>query len=218
MNPGDLIWTELEALGDCTVHDRTPSEETVARAAGAEVVLTNKVVLDADVLSRLPDLKYIGVLATGYNVVDIEAASERGIVVTNVPEYSTESVAQLVFAHVLNFTHHVADHSVSARGGKWAASPDVMYWDYPLVELSGLVLGVVGFGRIGRAVARIGRAFGMRVLAYDAVPPADLEGCEAAELDDVFRRADVLTLHCPLTPDTEKLVNRERLALMVEKL
>jgi len=215
LNPGDLSWGRLEALGECTVYDRTAPEDIVARAGEAEIVLTNKTILSADVIRGLTRLKYIGVLATGYNVVDVEAAGERGIPVTNVPSYGTESVAQMVFAHLLNLTQHVAHHARTVQDGRWAACPDFCYWDMPLLELAGLTLGIVGFGRIGRAVAELARAFGMKVIVYDVIVPAEMpEGCRMAELEDVFREADVLSLHCPLTPRTEKLVNAERLASM----
>jgi glycerate dehydrogenase len=215
LNPGDLSWQGLEALGECTVHERTPPEETVARAAGAGVALTNKTVLDRGVLEALPELKYVGVLATGYNVVDLECARERGVTVTNVPAYSTASVAQTVFAHVLELTHHVGTHSQSVHRGDWSASRDFCYWLEPVTELDGLVMGIVGFGRIGRQVAGVARAFGMKVLAFDAARPVEMpEGVEFAELDRLFSESDVLTLHCPLTPETKGLVSAERLAAM----
>jgi len=215
LNPGDLTWNGLEALGLCTVYDRTPPEEVVSRAADAEIVLTNKTVLSSEVIAALPNLRYIGVLATGYNVVDVEAARARGIPVTNVPAYGTPSVVELVFAHLLNLTHHVALHAEGVKQGRWSLSPDFCYWERPLIELAGLTMGIVGFGRIGRAVARVALAFGMKVIAYDTVTPADLPvGCEMVGLGDVFRRADVVTLHCPLVDETKHLVNKERLALM----
>ncbi len=215
LNPGDLSWEGLEALGECTVHERTSPAETVARAAGAEVVLTNKTLLGRAVLEALPELKYVGVLATGYNVVDLECASERGVTVTNVPAYSTMSVAQTVFAHLLELTHNVGAHSQSVHRGDWSAGADFCYWLKPVTELDGLVMGIVGFGRIGRQVATIARAFGMKILAYDAMPPQETpEGVEMAGLDRVFAESDVVTLHCPLTPETEGLVNAERLAAM----
>ncbi|MCX5648287.1 MAG: D-2-hydroxyacid dehydrogenase [Planctomycetota bacterium] len=213
MNPGDLSWEDLEGLGECTVYERTPPESVVERAAGAEVVLTNKVVLDGAVMARLPALKYIGVLATGYNVVDTAAARERGIVVTNVPAYSTRSVAQLVMALVLELAHHVGHHARTVREGRWTASKDFAYWDWPLVELEGLVMGIVGFGRTGRAVAELARAFGMRVLVHARTPTAE-PGVEFVDLATLLRRSDVVSLHCPLTPETEGLVNAKRLALM----
>ena len=213
MNPGDLSWKPLEALGECAIYDRTPPERVVERAAGAEVVLTNKVVLDGAVMARLPAIKYIGVLATGYNVVDTAAARERGIVVTNVPAYSTRSVAQLVMALVLELAHHVGDHSRGVHEGRWTRSPDFAYWDWPLVELDGLVMGIVGFGQTGRAVADLARAFGMRVLVHTRTPTAG-PGVEFVDLATLLRRSDVVSLHCPLTPETEGLVNAKRLALM----
>jgi len=214
LNPGDLSWDDLAALGACEVHDRTPPEETVPRCAGAEIVLTNKVVLDGPVMERLPHLKYVGVLATGYNIVDVEAARERGIIVTNVPDYATPAVVQTVFAHLLELTHHVGHHARTVRDGRWSASPDFAYWDYPLVELKGLVMGIVGLGRIGSAVAEVARAFGMTVLAYTEPPQPPREGVEFVDLARLFRDSDVVSLHCPLTPETEGLASAERLALM----
>ncbi|MHC4507712.1 MAG: D-2-hydroxyacid dehydrogenase [Planctomycetota bacterium] len=215
LNPGDLSWGELEAFGECTVYDRTAPEDVVERAGEAEIVLTNKTILPADVIRRLTRLRCICVLATGYNVVDVEAARERGIPVSNVPSYGTGSVAQMVFAHLLNLTQHVAHHARTVRDGRWAACPDFCYWDMPLFELAGLTLGIVGFGRIGRATAELARAFGMKVIACDVTVPAVVpEGCEMMKLEEVFREADVLSLHCPLTPQTERLVNAERLAAM----
>jgi glycerate dehydrogenase len=213
MNPGDLSWKPLEAFGECAIYDRTPPERVVERAAGAEVVLTNKVVLDGAVMARLPAIKYIGVLATGYNVVDTAAARERGIVVTNVPAYSTRSVAQLVMALVLELAHHVGHHARTVREGRWTASKDFAYWDHPLVELEGLVMGIVGFGQTGRAVADMARAFGMRVLVHTRTPTAG-PGVEFVDLATLLRRSDVVSLHCPLTPETEGLVNAKRLATM----
>jgi glycerate dehydrogenase len=215
MNPGDLSWDTLNSLGEVVIHDRTPPDQVIDRAAGAAAVLTNKVVLDRDIIGRLPDLRYIGVLATGYNVVDLDAAIERGIPVTNVPAYSTDSVAQMVFAHLLNFTQHVADHAQGVSAGKWTRCADFSYHDFPLVELNGKTMGIIGCGRIGRAVAGPAGAFGMTVIAHDAVPAAvAAAGLEYAELDELLRRSDVVTLHCPLTPETERLINAERLALM----
>jgi glycerate dehydrogenase len=218
LNPGDLSWGRLEALGECSVYGRTAPEDIVERAGETEIVLTNKTVLSGDIVRRLARLRYIGVLATGYNVVDVEAAGERGIPVTNVPSYGTPSVAQMVFAHLLNLTQHVAHHAQTVRDGRWAACPDFCYWDMPLLELAGTTLGIVGFGRIGRAVAELARAFGMRVIVHDVIVPAETpEGCRMVELEEIFREADVLSLHCPLTPRTGKLVNAERLASMKPK-
>jgi len=214
LNPGDLSWDDLAALGDCTVHDRTPPQEVAERAAGAEIVLTNKVVLDRTRLEALPDLRYVGVLATGYNVVDLPAARERGIVVTNVPDYATPAVAQTVFAHLLELTHRVGHHAQTVRDGRWSAGPDFCYWDFPLVELDGLMMGIVGLGRIGSAVADRARAFGMKVLAFTEPPQGPREGISFVGLDRLFRESDVVSLHCPLTPETEGLVDAQRLALM----
>ncbi len=214
-NPGDLSWTELEALGDCTFHERTPLTEMAARCADAEVVLTNKAVLNAEVIAALPRLKYIGVCATGYNVVDVAAAKERGIVVTNVPAYSSASVAQLVFALILELTHGVGRHAQSVAGGGWQACPDFSYWQQPLMELQGRALGVIGYGDIGGAVARIGAAFGMKVLASKRTwaQPAP-EGVTPATTDEIFAQCDVISLHCPLTDETRHLVGAHTLGLM----
>jgi glycerate dehydrogenase len=215
LNPGDLSWKELETLGQCAVYDRTKPEEVLQRAEGAEIVLTNKTVLSADVIQRLRSLRYIGVLATGFNIVDVEAASDRGVVVTNVPAYSTQSVAQLVFAHLLNLTHRVGHHAKTVRNGRWLSSEDFCYWDTPLIELAGLTMGIIGFGRIGKTVAKIALAFGMEVVVYNISRPASMpEGCEFVGLEDLFRRSDVVSLHCPLTAQSEKIVNEERLSLM----
>jgi glycerate dehydrogenase len=215
LNPGDLTWKDLESLGQCTVYDRTLPEEVVPRAKDAEIVLTNKTLLFSDVIKKLPKLKYIGVLATGYNVVDVEAAENLGIPVTNVPAYSTQSVAQMVFAHLLNLTQHVGHHAQTVRSERWTSNPDFCYWDTPLIELVGLTMGIIGFGRIGKATAKLAQAFGMKVIAYDVVTPSSMtEGFQFVGLDDVFQRSDVVSLHCPLTPQTKNIVNKQRLALM----
>lgn len=213
MNPGDLSWEPLQRLGTCEIHPRTPPAQVVARAAGAEAVLTNKTELREEHFRELPALKYVGVLATGTNVVELAAARQRGIVVTNVPAYSTPSVAQLTFALLLELTHGVGAHAVGVRAGRWTVSPDFAYWDQPLLELHGLVFGLVGLGQIGRATAAIARAFGMRVLAV-ARPSYQGSEFEVADLETVFRRADVLSLHCPLTPETRHLVDAATLAWM----
>ncbi len=215
LNPGDLSWEELEELGSCSVYERTDAELTVERAKDAEIVLTNKTVLSAEVIEQLERVRYIGVLATGYNVVDVEAARKRGVPVTNVPAYGTESVAQMVFAHLLNLTQHVGHHSETVREGRWSECPDFCYWDRPLIELEGLTMGIIGLGRIGKAVARLAQAFGMKVIGYDVERVSELpEGFRMVGLEDVFRLGDVVSLHCPLTPETEWLVNKERLSLM----
>lgn len=214
-NPGDLSWAEVEALGECVFFDRTPVAEMPARCAGAEVVLTNKAVLNAEVIAALPELRYIGVCATGYNIVDLAAAKERGIVVTNVPAYSSASVAQLVFALILEHTHAVGRHAESVAAGGWQSCPDFSYSLQPLLELSGRTLGVIGYGDIGGWVARIGRAFGMKVLAskrnWSEAPP---EGVEAADTDRIFAESDYISLHCPLTEATKHLVGARTLGLM----
>jgi len=215
LNPGDLSWDGLQRFGECVIYDRTAPEDVVSRSQGAEVVLTNKVVLSREIMEQLPDLRYIGVLATGYNIVDVVAARERGIPVTNVPTYGTQSVAQMVFAHLLNLTQHVAYHAQTVRDGRWSESPDFCYWDYPLIELANLTMGIVGFGRIGRATAHLAAAFGMKVLAFDVVQPKSVpDGVEMTDLERLFRDSDVVSLHVPLTPETDRLVNAERLALM----
>lgn len=216
LNPGDLSWAGLEALGECAVYDRTPAADVEARARDAGILIINKVVFNRGILERLPALRYIGVTATGYNVVDVEAARERGVVVTNVPTYGTDSVAQMVFAHVLNLTQRVVHHAATVKAGRWAECPDFCYWDFPLAELSGLTMGIVGLGRIGRRTAELARAFGMRVVAYDPYAAGEtVAGVEVVGTpEEVFRAADVLSLHCPLTPETESIVNAERLALM----
>lgn len=214
-NPGDLSWQGLEAMGEVTVYDRTKAEETVVRAAEAEIVLTNKVVISREIIAQLPMLKYIGVLATGYNVVDIEAAHERGITVTNVPAYSTESVAQMVFAHLLTVTNRTEHYAIENRKGRWTENPDFCYWDFPHMELAGKTFGIVGLGNIGRRVAEIATAFGMHVKAMtsksaDALPA----NIEKATLEDLLSTSDVLSLHCPLTDTTRHLINRETLRQM----
>lgn len=215
LNPGDLSWTEFESLGTCVVYDRTPDNERLPRSSGADVLLTNKTVISADIIRQIPTLKYIGVLATGYNVVDLDAARERGIPVTNVPEYSTPSVVQMVFAHLLNLCHHVAEHSVSVRQGAWSRARDFCFWEHELVELSGRTMGVVGLGRIGTAVATVASAFGMRVLAHSPSAGAgERNGVALTDLKTLFRESDVVSLHCPLTERTRGLVNEERLGLM----
>lgn len=216
LNPGDLSWDELAALGDLTVHPRTPAELVEVRAHGAEIVLTNKVVLDRATLARLPQLRYLGVLATGTNVVDLAAARERGIPVTNVPGYSTASVAQMVFALLLELTQQVGQHAALVRAGRWSASPDFAFWERPLVELDGQILGLVGFGAIGRRVAAIGAALGMQVLVHTAHPErhADATAVTFVPLEELLRRSDVVSLHCPLTPSTQGLLDARRLALL----
>jgi glycerate dehydrogenase len=213
LNPGDLSWDSLRALGECQVYDRTPPAQTVARAAGAQVVLTNKAPLDRRTIEALPDLRLIAVTATGYNIVDVAAAQERGVAVCNVPEYGTPNVAQAVFALLLELTNHVGHLARTVREGRWSASPDWCYWDEPLVELDGPSMGIVGYGRIGRAVGRIAAAFGMKVLAHGRTPQAEA-GVRFVELDALFRESDVVSLHCPLSPETRQMIDAARLASM----
>lgn len=214
-NPGDLSWDELKALGECVIYDRTAPEEVLERAADAEVVLTNKVVITAEMMAALPQLKYIGVMATGYNIVDIDAARERGIIVTNIPSYSTDSVAQMVFAHILNIAQQVQHHSEAVHQGRWTSSKDFCFWDTPLIELRGKKIGIVGLGHTGYTTARIAIGFGMEVYAYTSkssfqLPPE----IKKMELDQLFSECDIISLHCLLTDKTRELVNAARLKLM----
>jgi glycerate dehydrogenase len=215
LNPGDLSWEPLQELGECAIHERSAPDEVVPRSQGASILITNKVPLTRAQMAQLPDLRYIGVTATGYNIVDAAAARERNIHVTNVPTYGTRSVAQMTFALLLELAHHVGHHAQTVREGRWSRSPDFCYWDHPLIELDGLTAGIVGFGRIGRAFAELALAFGMRVLVFSRSTAAELPaGMRRADLDTLLRQSDVVSLHCPLTPETKHLVNAPRLALM----
>jgi glycerate dehydrogenase len=215
LNPGDLSWEDMSSLGDLQVYDRTSPSELLERAEGAEVLNTNKTLISDKDMDDLPDLKYIGVLATGYNVVDVEAAKQKGIVVTNIPAYSTRSVAQMVFAHILNITQRVEHYACLNRQGKWSDNADFSYWDTELIELDGKWMGIVGFGNIGQATARIALAFGMKVAVFTSKPQSDLpEGIIKMDLDQLFSTCDVVSLHCPLTPSTKEMVNAKRLNLM----
>ena len=214
-NPNDLSWEDMQALGQLVVFDRTAPDQVLERSADADALLTNKVVLSAETLAKLPRLKYIGVLATGYNVVDTVAARRQGIVVTNIPAYSTDSVAQLTFAHILNITNSVAHYADQNRQGRWSASPDFVYWDTPLIELSGKTLGIVGLGNIGMKVATIARTFGMDVFAYTSKNSTDLPiGIQKTTLDGLLAVSDVLSLHCPLNEQTHHLINAQTLKKM----
>lgn len=214
-NKGDLSWKGLNALGNVTVYDRTRPEDVLARAAEAEVVLTNKVQLGRKEIEMLPRLRYIGVLATGYNVVDIESAKEHGIVVTNVPSYSTESVAQMVFAHLLTVTNRTEHYAIANREGRWSRSLDFCYWDFSHMELSGKTFGIIGLGNIGQRVAAIAHAFGMRVCAYTSKPENQLPSyVEKKSKEEIFSACDVVSLHCPLTPDTHHLIDNQVLRQM----
>ena len=211
----DLSWKEVEMLGEVIVYDRTRPDDTVERCRGAFAVLTNKVVLSADVIAQLPELKYIGVLATGYNVVDVKAARQQGIVVTNIPAYSTMSVAQMVFAHILNVTMHVDHYAVENRNGRWSRGEDFCWMDTPVVELSGKILGIVGLGNIGSAVARIANAFGMEVMAVTSKEQPLLPNyIKKVTTDELFHTSDFISLHCPLTESTRGLICRESISKM----
>lgn len=215
LNPGDLSWKEMEALGEFMVYDRTSPSELLERSVDAEVLITNKTIISADDMSSLPKLKYIGVLATGYNVVDIDAAKAKGIVVTNIPAYSTSSVAQTVFAHILNITQRVGYYAEENARGRWSNNADFCYWDTKLIELDGKKLGIVGFGNIGQATARIAQAFGMEVYVFTSKEQSALpQGMKKVTLDELFSECDIVSLHCPLTPDTKEMVNADRLKLM----
>ena len=214
-NPGDLSWEELEKCGEVTVYDRTKPSETLTRVADADIVLTNKVIISREIIVQLPQLKYIGVLATGYNVVDVEAAHEHGIIVTNVPAYSTESVAQMVFAHLLTVTNRTEHYAIQNRGGRWTKNPDFCYWDFPHMELAGKTFGIVGLGHIGQRVAQIAVAFGMKVKALTSKTAETLPaGIEKASIEELLATADVLSLHCPLTENTRHLINADTLRQM----
>lgn len=216
LNPGDLSWEGIRSFGELTVHDRTPPDEVLGRAAEAEVLFTNKTPIRESIIRQLPHLKFIGVLATGYNIVDVDAARARRIVVSNIPAYGSYSVAQLTFALLLELCHRVQRHSDSVRDGKWAASKDWCYWDYPLTELAGKTMGIIGFGNIGQKVGRMATAFGMNVLAAGrsgrgALPGQDFKWAEVGEL---LSQSDVVTIHCPLTRETERLIDSRALATM----
>ena len=215
LNPGDLDWSELKSLGEVQIHERSAPSEIVTRARDAEIVLTNKVPLSAETLASLPSLRYVGVLATGYNIVDTAAARSRGIPVSHVPAYGTRSVAQMTFALILELASRVGDHSASVRAGDWSRCPDFCYWKSPLVELEGLTLGIVGLGRIGKAVAALGKAFGMEVIAAQGLRPiSNPEGIRQSDLRAVLGASDIVSLHCPLTEATRHLINQETLGWM----
>jgi glycerate dehydrogenase len=214
LNPGDLSWDDLRSLGPCEIHDRTSNDDLLQRARAAEILLTNKTVLNAGHIQQLSRLKYIGVLATGTNVVDLAAAHERNVIVTNVPAYGTRSVAQTTIALLLELTQHAGHHDRTVHEGRWTTNKDWCYWDRPLIELDGLTLGIVGLGRIGREVARIAAAFGMKILAFGPTLKDVPDFVQKVELEALFRKSDAISLHCPLTPQTRALVNAERLSWM----
>ncbi|HJO96215.1 MAG TPA: D-2-hydroxyacid dehydrogenase [Victivallales bacterium] len=214
-NPGDLSWSNLNALGKCTIYDRTKPSDLIERSKNAEVIITNKVVLSKEILLQLPKLKFITVLATGYNIVDIKAASELNISVANVPEYSTKSVAQITFAHILNFCHHIESHSSTVRNGDWSNSKDFCYWNFPLIELTGKKLGVIGFGKIGREVLSIAKAFNMNVLINNRSKIYNLpENVVQVDIETIFKESDYITLHCPLTEGNKQFINSKLINLM----
>lgn len=216
LNPGDLSWDGIKQLGDCTVYERTPPELTLERAAEAEIAITNKVVFNGKIISQLPKLKYIGVLATGFNVVDTVAAKKAGIVVTNIPAYSTASVAQMVFSHILNFAQNVAVHARSVSDGEWATSKDFAYWKTPQTELSGKTLGIIGFGQIGQSVAKAGLAFGMKII-YNNRSQKET-GLEATQVDleTLLAESDFISINCPLTPENTGFINKSTIGKMKE--
>jgi glycerate dehydrogenase len=214
LNPGDLSWEGIKKMGDCTIYDRTLPELTLERAKEAQVLITNKVVLNQEVIDKLPKLKYIGVLATGYNVVDVGAAKDKGVVVTNIPAYSTASVAQMVFSHILNFAQNVGIHARSVANGEWAKSIDFAYWKTPQTELAGKTLGIIGFGQIGQAVAKIGLAFGMKVIYNNRSQKETPLDAVQVELDKLLRESDFVSINCPLTDDNAGFINNKSISLM----
>lgn len=215
VNPGDMSWKQIQQFGELIVYERTASEEIIDHVGDAEIVLTNKTVFDEDTIAKLKNVKYIGVLATGYNVVDLKAASKRGIVVTNIPSYSTDSVAQMTFAHILNVTNHVDHYARASRDGEWSRCPDFCYWDKPLVELAGKTIGIIGLGNIGMKVANIALNFGMNVIAYTSKEPKEIpNGINKASIDNILSDSDIISLHCPLTKQTRELINKDSIAKM----
>lgn len=216
LNPGDMSWDEMGKLGELVVYDRTPADKAIERIDDAEVILTNKVVLTKEILQKTPSVKYIGVTATGYNVVDTMAAKELGIIVTNVPAYSTSSVAQLVIGFILELCHHIGEHNRAVQNGDWENSKDFTFWNYPLIELAGKTLGLIGFGAIGQATANIAAAFGMNVIVYSRTKKPELETnkIKFTGLEEVLSQADFISLHCPLTDETKGLINKETIAKM----
>ena len=216
-NPGDLSWEGFEALGDLTVYDRTTDHSQIAvRIGDAEIILTNKTPVSREIMGACPKLKYIGLLATGYNVVDVKAAKEAGITVTNIPTYGTDAVSQYAIALLLELCHHIGEHSDCVKRGDWTKNKDWCFWNHPLIELAGKTMGIIGFGRIGQGTARIAQAMGMKVLAYDTYHNPELvsDTCAYASLDQVFASSDVITLHCPLFPETEGIINKDTISRM----
>ena len=216
LNPGDISWEGMEAFGEVTVYDRTKAEEVVERIGYAEVVYTNKTPITKETMDACPGMKFIGVLATGYNIVDVAAAKEKGIPVSNIPTYGTAAVSQFAIALLLELCHHIGEHSDAVKAGEWTSNPDWCFWKYPLVELAGKNMGIIGFGRIGQDTGKIAQALGMKVLAYDAFKRPELESdtCKYVDLDTLLAQSDVISLHCPLFPDTEGIINKDTIAKM----
>ncbi len=214
LNPGDLSWEGIKKLGNCTIYDRTPPELTIERAQDADAVFTNKVVFNKEIIKKLPKLKYIGVLATGYNVIDIDAARSAGITVTNIPAYSTNSVAQMVFAHILHFTQHIALHAKSVSDGDWSESIDFAYWKTPQIELNGKTLGIIGFGQIGQAVAQIGIAFGMNIIFNNRSKKDTGLNVKQVDLDTLLSESDFISVNCPLTSENSGFINKHSIEKM----
>ncbi|MDR0312340.1 MAG: D-2-hydroxyacid dehydrogenase [Treponema sp.] len=214
-NPGDLSWAGFEALGEINVYDRTPADKIIGRIGAAEVVLTNKTPFSKETFDACPNIKYIGVLATGYNVVDLVAAKQKGIVVTNIPAYGTDAVGQFAIALLLEICHHIGHHNEAVHTGRWENNEDWCFWDYPLIELAAKTMGIIGFGRIGQSVGRIAKALGMRVIAFDENPNDSGKAiAEYVTLDEVLAQSDVISLHCPLFPSTQGIINKDRIAKM----
>ena len=218
LNPGDLSWDALKEMGELVIYDRTPADKVAERAAGAEVVFTNKTPINEDALNQLPTLKFIGVLATGYNIVNTELAKAKGIIVANVPGYGTTSVVQLTFALLLELCLHVQHHSDSVRDGKWSRSADFCFWDFPLIELSGKTMGIIGFGNIGQQVGDVATAFGMKIIGNSRTrtDQAHRANFKWADIPELLEQSDVVSIHCPLFPETKGLINKESLKLMKE--
>ncbi len=218
LNPGDLSWEWLEKLGDVKIYDRTPAEKVTKRIKDAEIVLCNKVPINRQNMDGSPNLKYIGVLATGYNVIDVEAAKEKGIIVTNIPTYGTDSVGQFAIALLLEICHHIGHHDRAVHEGRWESSPDWCFWDYPLIELAGKTMGIIGYGRIGQATGRIAQSLGMKILFNNHSGRKELESEKAkyATLDEIYEKSHVISLHCPLFPSTFGMINKDSIAKMMD--
>jgi len=216
LNPGDLSWAGFAGQGELAVYERTPADQILARIGDAEIILTNKTPLTAETLAKVPSVRYIGVLATGYNVVDVEAAGALGMTVTNIPTYGTTAVAQFTFALLLEICHHVGAHSTAVHQGDWTRSPDFCFWNHPLMELSGKTIGIIGYGRIGQETGKIAQAFGLRVLAFDSYrnPALECDTMKYADLETLYAESDIISLHCPLFESTKGMINRESLARM----